>query len=104
MDRIFASRSLFWIIALAYSLGSAACKSELAAESTESAKGTSIVTPDYDRTAPQPAPVPLKCILPSPHGSRDGVTTSQCKELLKIAGCSKPGAVVNDTMKCSTTA
>jgi hypothetical protein len=49
-------------------------------------------------------PVPVTCVLPSPYGSASGVSEGQCSQLLSIAGCSKPGAVVNDTMKCSTTA
>ena len=53
--------------------------------------------------ADSPSAVPVTCKLPSPHGSVSGVSEGQCKSLLKIAGCATPGAVVGDTMKCSTT-
>src|SRR5436190_3793181 len=42
--------------------------------------GTDVIT-----TAPA-APVPVTCVLPSPHGTASDVTEGQCIKLLSIAG------------------
>ncbi len=117
---MFLSKSsLLAVVLSAFALGSVACydpstaapangvndqeaQPEPEADQTGDPNEDGTVAP-ADIAAPPPAPVPLTCVLPSPHGTVNGVNESQCKQLLSIAGCSKSGAVVNDTMKCSTT-
>ncbi|HVH43378.1 MAG TPA: hypothetical protein VM925_13580 [Labilithrix sp.] len=101
MSRIVSLQSFTAIVVSALALGSVACapvEDDDGARATVASNDTNVPT-SRDITAPAPEPVVITCVTNS--GDHQ-VTEEQCKKLLTIAGC-KPGAVVGDKMKCSTT-